>query len=580
MASNAVLPGFLATNGTVDAHMVARSSPADSITFAHWGVDSLSSDNITLPLSRVVRTSAGTVPAERIVAAMANDPKALIHLLPPFAAVRADRGRAVVVADSMGFRQVYHSIPGAGGTAVLSTSAIVAGGACGAELDEAAVAVQSFLGWQLGQRTVFSGIDKLSAGAIAQIDKGGAEVTQPAAQSASPIALGEAVDEAAALLTLSLEALLDDHPDAVLQLTGGQDSRILLSAIPPARRKGLRAMTLGVAGDGDVEIASRLAGQCGLRHEVRGLGDVEHLDAEESWELCKSAALRVDGMADPVALASLDVAESRLDQGVRISGLGGEVARGFYYLGRVRDRAFGPKDAARLAVWRMFANEAVEPGALRHEFAQWAKREAERAVLAALTSGGDEWFRATDELYLRHRMQRWAGVTDGAVGYRRTIINPMLDEKFLQIVGCLAPQDKAHSRFLATLQMKLDSELGGIPLEGRPAPITYAQPSPLSSLNRAATVGGKGLRKIAQRLSRGRRAPAGGEALAAKVVEHWRENPQVLDTPSLARFIEPSWLQAVLTGGATPRPSSVAFLTNLVVLGRAPSRIGPRGLGT
>ena len=45
--------------------------------------------------------------------------------------------------------------------------------------------------------------------------------------------LDDAVAQAAAVLRdLARTRLLDDHPDAVLQLTGGMDSRLLLSAIP------------------------------------------------------------------------------------------------------------------------------------------------------------------------------------------------------------------------------------------------------------------------------------------------------------------------------------------------------------
>ena len=40
------------------------------------------------------------------------------------------------------------------------------------------------------------------------------------------------------------------------------------------------------------------------------------------------------------------------------------MARGFYYLGRPRDPAVTRARVARLATWRMFANEAIDPLAL------------------------------------------------------------------------------------------------------------------------------------------------------------------------------------------------------------------------
>jgi asparagine synthase (glutamine-hydrolysing) len=191
---------------------------------------------------------------------------------------------------------------------------------------------------------------------------------------------------------------------------------------------------------------------------------------------------------------------------------------------------------------------------------------AKESIFDTLTAGGPEWFRATDALYLRHRMQRWAGVTDTAVAYQRIVINPMLDENFLMLAAQLAPQDKAHSRFLASLQMELDPELGRMRLEGRPAPIAYAMAGPRSSARRSMTTVGKVARKVAQRVHRGNRAPAGGVALAAKVVEHWRENPEIVEHSTLSPFVRESWIDDVLSTRLEPRPSSVAFVTNLVVV--------------
>jgi asparagine synthase (glutamine-hydrolysing) len=212
----------------------------------------------------------------------------------------------------------------------------------------------------------------------------------------------------------------------------------------------------------------------------------------------------------------------------------------------------------------MFVNEAVEPGLLTPDFAAWALDTAHGEVLSALSSGAGDWFRATDDLYLRHRMQRWAGVTDTAVAYQRIVINPMLDPQFLDIAARLAPRDKAQSRFLARLQMELDPELGRIPLEGRPPPIAYAQPSAWRAATLAASTGRRLAKKIMQRVRQGNRPPAGGTVLAAKVVEHWRQCPSIVNLASLGNFVRTAWLEEVLAGRTQPRPSSVAFIANLI----------------
>ncbi len=582
MSRPAVLPGMLASEaGAVPAAVRAAVGEfsevgGGAVRMAYWGVTP-ADDGCTLVLTRVARRSGRAVAGSGIAGLMRDDPGALTRLLPPFAAAMARDDEVTIVADSMGFRQLFHSDPDTGGPGTLSTSALLAGWARGAQLDRTAVGVQSLLGWQLGQRTLFEGIRKLEPAATARLTAGGVSVAPAARAPEEPISLDAAVADAAAILRATLEALLDDQPDAVLQLTGGLDSRLLLSAVPVSRRRGLHAMTLSVPGSGDVAIAREIASRFGLEHEVRGLSDLGGLDPEEAWDLCRDAALRLDGMSDPVALAALGVAERGFTQGVRISGLGGEVARGFYYVGRVRDRPYSRADAEQLAAWRMFANEAVEPGLLTADFSEWAREVANAEVYASLRRGGDDWYRATDVLYLRDRMQRWAGATDTAVGYQRVVVNPMLEPDFLDIASRLTPQDKAHARFLATLQVELDPELGRLPLEGRPSPVAYAQPSAWDPVARTLRTGQRLARKAVQRARRGNRPPAGGDLLAQKVVEWWRREPQALDPLGAADFLSEKWLDDMLAGTIDPRPSSVGFLTNLIVATAGPRPYGSAG---
>ncbi len=567
----AALPGFLATTGAVPPRIERELGDAERIDegplhLRHWGLRAGPSEpSEALILSRVRRRSAGAVAPSEIDRAMRADPSALASMLPPFAAAAAAGTGVRLVADSMGFRPLFHSDPGATGEALVSSSALLAGWARSAPLDSIGVGVQSLLGWQLGQRTLFEGIGKLTPGAVGFLDGDGVRTEEAAQRAAEPIGLESAVAESAALLRTSLAALLDDHPDAVLQLTGGLDSRLLLSAIPAARRRGLRAMTLSVPGTGDVAIASAIAQRYGIVHDVQGLADVDAVRPDEAWRLVCAEAVRLEAMSDPVALAAQRIAERHFDQGVRISGLGGEIARGFYYVGRVRDRTFSRRDAERLASWRMLVNEAVEPGLLTDAFSAWARDAANEQVWLALSAGGEEWFRATDWLYLRHRMQRWAGLTDVAVSDRRMVVNPMLDHGFIEIAERLAPRDKAHSRFLALLQLELDPELGRIPLDGRPAPSAYAHPGALEPVTRALSSGRRVSRKAAQRLRRGNRPPAGGTVLAAKVVAHWRAQPEVVSSLAALDFVREGWVDRMLLGEIEPRPSSVGFLTNLIV---------------
>ena len=571
MIRAALLPGFVAATGDLRPRAAAVMPGAEvmsvgPVLMADWGapLGERTSVSRALVVSRVTRRTSGAVVAGEVLSALRDEPERLADMLPPFGGVVGDSRGVRMVADGMGFQQLYLSA--ADDTdAVLASSALVAARVTGAGLDRAGVGIQSLLGWQMGQGTLFQGISKLPPGATAHMTAAGTRVRAGRDSTDGPLNLDDAVSQSADLLREALSSVLDDHPDAVLQLTGGMDSRLLLSAIPPARRRGLNAMTLEVPGKGDVAIARRLAAEYGLVHDVQGLTPVATVTPDEAWQFVCAEATRLDAMSDPVALAAQRIAERAFPQGVRISGLGGEVARGFYYVGRVADRAYTRADAARLAGWRMFVNEAVEPGLLTDAFAAWARETATDAVYDALRAGGSEWFRATDELYLRHRMQRWAGATDVAVSAERVVLNPMLDGRFLDIAARLRPQDKVNARFLALLLERLDPDLARVPLDGRPAPLAYAHPSKLHPLTEALGTGRRFARKAVQRVQRGNRAPAGGDVLAAKIVEYWRSAPETL-SPLLAHdFVSPAWVDGVRDGTVVPRPSAVAFVTNLLV---------------
>lgn len=485
------------------------------------------------------------------------------EMLPPFGALGLTSDGARLVADPMGFRQVF-TLEGPGWTA-LSTSALALGALTGFALDSEAVGVQSQLGWQLGQRTLWAGVTKLRPRESVDIVAGrAASVLRPEVDREHK-PLDMAVDEAASILRSLLDRYLDEAPDATLQLTGGQDSRIILSAIPPMRRRGLKAMTLAVPGSPDAEVAAALAARFGMRHTVRSLDGLEQLTPDEAFDRVCAAARRLDCMADPLARAATLWAEERLEQGHRLSGLGGEIARGFYYTGRVQALPVTRARSEQLARWRMFANEAVERSSLHPDFAASARSGAMDIVHEALQSTGRGWYDATDDLYYRHRMQRWAGLGETAVCFDRTIINPMLDDRFLAIAEALTPREKRNSQFLGRLQVVLDRDLAGLPLDNRAPPNTYAHPGPLSLVRQRAAEGRRATRKVRQRLAGAHRPPPGGGVLAGLLLQYLRDVPDTLEPLRGRGIFDEHWLDGLGTGADAAEPSSLALVVNLLV---------------
>jgi asparagine synthase (glutamine-hydrolysing) len=143
----------------------------------------------------------------------------------------------------------------------------------------------------------------------------------------------------------------------------------------------------------------------------------------------------------------------------------------------------------------------------------------------------------------------------------------MLDHGFLSIASRLRPESKAHSRFLSRLQLELDPALGRLPLDGRPAPIAYARPSFKGAFGQAYATGLRVGRKALQKARRMSRPPAGGDVLARKVIEYWRERPQAITAGPNLQVVREEWVSDLLAGKVAPRASAVALLVNLVVAG-------------
>lgn len=302
-----------------------------------------------------------------------------------------------------------------------------------------------------------------------------------------------------------------------------------------------------------------------MKHTVKPLAGLTDLTPAESYrQACLLASLH-DCMADPLARAAISWAEESIPQVARLSGIGGEVARGFYYSGWVRPTATTRTRAEQLAKWRLFTNEAVEIAALAKPFAERALSVALAQAVQAIASGGHEWFTATDNLYFRHRMQRWMGVCESAVALSRSINNPMLDDRFLSVSLGLAPWDKQNAQFLGRLQVALDEELAAIPLDGRPAPNAYANPGLLELMNQRVAMAGRVARKVRQRLTRTKKPAAGTAVLAGKIAQHLRDDPAALDPARSSGVFDEAWLHGLCTGSVQPAPSSLALLINVIV---------------
>lgn len=535
-------------------------------------------ETFTVRLTNAVRGSSGDVPVATLAGWLADpdrpDRAGLSGLLPPFAAAHRERpgGPVVLAGDWLGARQLFWWQ--GDGIAAVSTSALALGALTGAGLDRAGLGVQSLLGWQLGTGTIFAGVHKLPPGCLAVLAQGRVRL-QPYAEPETIRPERHRADgdrlaaEIADLLRAFHEAYLADHPDAVLQLSGGLDSRLLLSAMPSGRRRGLAAFTLDVRGGAEARVASRLAERCGLTHRTYYLDEQPPAGPVDAYALVRSAAVALDCMASPLALAPLARFEAGLSQGQRLTGTGGEVARGFYYPGQPRQATVSPALVERLARWRLFTNEAVPGEVLEPEFAEAAQSTALDRITARLTGYGPQWLPATDEFYLFDRVQRWAGAHATVAAVARESVNPLLDRRFVQLAMAGAPADKRSSGLVGRVVTRLDPLLAAVPLDSGQVPARLDGSGLVGYGRRQLVTGRKVAGKVRQRLRGRRPAQLGAAGLAQLVVRHWQQAPETVAPLRACGLVHDQWLDRLLSGAGTAAPATVAFLVNLLVAGEA-----------
>ncbi|GIF05174.1 asparagine synthetase B family protein [Actinoplanes siamensis] len=579
------MKSFLAVSGASApaAGVLAQLTGAPVVTrtpggwFALGGpdpADRVDADAFTVRLGKAARTRTADVATEALGTLLRDGAKvagpALAELVPPFAAAHSDGAGAPVVAatDWLGFRQLFWW-QGAG-VAAISTSALALRALAGADQDRSALAVQSLAGWQIGLRTVFEGVHKVPAGCLVALENGRVTlhryVEESLAVDGAPPSVEDAAIEQAALMTAFHEAYLRDHPRSVLQLTGGQDSRVLQAAIRADLRVGLPALTLDVHGGTDSRFAARLAGMTGMDLRIHWMDDGPAVTPGAAFDLAVRAARELDCMASPLALAPLLRAEAELEQGHRLSGLGGETCRGFYYFGQPSGAVTGPGLIEKLATWRLYANEAVSPEALAPQFAASARSLALELITESFEGYPSEWLAATDHFYLYQRMQRWSGAHGSVAAANRHFINPMFDRRFVQLAHAVRPEEKRNGLLTGRLITLLDPALAAVPLDSGLIPDRMGKPGLAARTAGYRVTARKAARKIRQRLRGQGRPQLGATEMAGLVVAHWRAEPLVTAPLRDTGLVRGSWLDDVLAGRATPSPATVAFLVNLLVI--------------
>jgi asparagine synthase (glutamine-hydrolysing) len=409
-------------------------------------------------------------------------------------------------------------------------------------------------------------VTKLAAGAAVDLS-GGRAVLRPGRSLPSNAAA--TVEGMAEALRESVTRLSDAAPEADLQLSGGLDSRLILAALPPDRRRRHRAVTIGGPGSADVKIARAIAERCGLRVRVVDTETAQDLDRDAFAALLGRAAEGFDGSANPIDKAALLLVERKLDDsGAWFNGQNGEALRGFFYPGQRLDAQPSEALARSLIAWRLETNDVADARLFEAEAYAARKARAEARAVERLVGLGGSWAEALDRFYVYERMQRWAGNGLDNLLNRRAYLCPFFEAGFVQGAFGLRPEQKSGAQAAFRLLHRLDPELASIPLDSglRPASVVDA---PLQArIARARQFAKKAGNRAKRMMFRRSKATLG----SASTLQLWHRHKLYEQLPRdqllSTGLFSPSMLEKVASGEWLPDRPTLGFILMVAEIGK------------
>jgi asparagine synthase (glutamine-hydrolysing) len=384
-------------------------------------------------------------------------------LSPPFALLlgHGATGEVEALVDRCGLQHLYF---GGREHTWLSSSSMALAPVLGAEPDRTGIAEWVTVGHFLSNRTFVRGVLKLSAGERLLLCPGrDAETRRESPTSPADSSARDARPTYREAFEASLHASGSDH-GLSNELTGGLDSRLILAGLLHAGERSL-SWTFGDPGCPDIRTVKRLKRRVPFAHLVVPVdasladGIVNHL---------QEMHVVSDGEVNALEYAPLLSAFRRLDgrRTASLSGAGGEIGRGFYYhaLRSAAPRVRGiPLDGL---VARMTADAGVLASLCREEVVPDRHAPAARVLekmIDASPVGTPEAI--LDDIYLRARMQRFAGRNFTTTGLFCRQGLPYFGNELVDVVNALPPPAKQDGRIMRQTLFELSPALASVPLD-------------------------------------------------------------------------------------------------------------------
>lgn len=425
------------------------------------------------------------------------------HLDGGFAILRSMRnGRNIELAiDHIGQLHVYRRPIGE--ATFVSTSALVLSLLGNADWDITSVREFMSTGTVFGTRSLFSGVEKLQPATILEFREGREYATREYWSVTDHIDgvpdNRTAINDFGDAVKSGMSTLFSRYPSPILDLTGGFDTRILLScARQIAPSATLSTAVVGTDDDADVTAANGIARKLDLDHRV--IAPSTH-PADAWWKLAQDTIALTDGEYSSLEYADILSVHRQLSVGfdVSLNGSAGGFIRGNWWeLLWPHTGAKGRFDALRLARARFAVDTGTDgllaatfPASLDQHFTALIN-EANEPLLHSRNTA------SIDNAYLKLRLHRWQGRLASATNRVRPCASPMAFRRPLEIAIGTPIKCRRNARMARNLLATLDRDLASLPMAGGyPAlPISFA------TLPQFAPLAGEYASRVARRLRR------------------------------------------------------------------------------
>jgi asparagine synthase (glutamine-hydrolysing) len=327
-------------------------------------------------------------------------------------------------------------------------------------IDEEAFAHYFVLGKVIGDKTFFKGIKALPPASILEIGKDEISIhkywkfaycCEEVPKNAEKIIIKELVN---ALKKSVAKCLKDSHRYA-FALSGGLDSRVVLSAVPKKQRNNVIAFTIGDHGCDEIKVANIVARNLKVRHEK-----IEY-DPSILPAYFEEVVYLTDGM-DDISVSDVPFAYNRIREfaDVSIEGFAMDLFLGGSFLD---SQIFAIRNDSEFLNWlnskmTLFTEDLLSK-ILNPQWYQKVKGKAIKALFREIQDLQGTYADKADQFFMENHVGRFTIL--GSVLSRNYLEEnfPTLDNEFIDIILKIPPQlrfrHKIYTKFLRQLAPRM-----------------------------------------------------------------------------------------------------------------------------